>query len=124
MTPARGRTKARFWAGDEEMANKKDDDLGAPGHHYQSRTGGHWQATPRAPRRSSVGRLISYLVFISILFFIAYNLISSPSSGSANTTSELCAAGPQAGPGLLPRTPQVPRARGNVAQYSRNSRQL
>ncbi|OBS19330.1 hypothetical protein FPOA_11054 [Fusarium poae] len=88
MTPARGRTKARFWVGDEEMANKKDDDLGAPGHHYQSRAGGHWQATPRAPRRSSVGRLISYLVFVSILFFIAYNLLSSPSSGLANTTSE------------------------------------
>jgi hypothetical protein len=88
MTPARGRTKARFWMGDEEMANKKDDDLGAPGHHYQSRAGSHWQATPRAPRRSSIGRLISYLVFVSILFFIAYNLFSSPSSSSADKLSE------------------------------------
>lgn len=70
------------------MANKKDDDLGAPGHHYQSRSGTHWQATPRAPRRSSIGRLISYLVFIAILFFVAYNLVSPPSSSSSDKSSE------------------------------------
>ncbi|KAF4432071.1 hypothetical protein F53441_13868 [Fusarium austroafricanum] len=87
MTPARGRTKARFWAGDEEMANKKDDDLYVPGHRYHhSGSGSQWQATPRAPRRSSVGRLISLLVFITIVFFIIYNL-ASPPENSAETTS-------------------------------------
>ena len=88
MTPARGRTKARFWAGDEEMANKKDDDLGAPGHHYQPRSGTHWQSTPRAPRRSSIGRLIAYLAFILVLFFFGYNLLSSSSSRSTDKLSD------------------------------------
>ncbi|KAI1059354.1 hypothetical protein LB507_003749 [Fusarium sp. FIESC RH6] len=88
MTPARGRTKARFWAGDEEMANKKDDDLGAPGHHYQPRPGTHWQSTPRAPRRSSIGRLIAYLAFILVLFFFGYNLLSSSSSRSTDRSSD------------------------------------
>ncbi|KAF5022244.1 hypothetical protein F66182_5683 [Fusarium sp. NRRL 66182] len=80
MTPARGRTKARFWAGDEEMATKKDDDL----HHHHSRSGPQWQATPRAPRRRTVGRLVSYLVFISLLFFIAYNLFLSSSDDATD----------------------------------------
>ncbi|KAJ4270246.1 hypothetical protein NW762_001922 [Fusarium torreyae] len=88
MTPPRGRTKARFWAGDEEMANKKDDDLHVPGHHYHPRTGPQWQATPRAPRRSAVGRLITYLVFVTILFFIGYNLLQSSSNNSTDTTAE------------------------------------
>ncbi|KAF5657080.1 hypothetical protein FHETE_10626 [Fusarium heterosporum] len=85
MTPARGRTAARFWTGDEETANKKDDDFHAPGHHY-SRSG-QWQATPRAPRRTAVGRFVAYIVFASILFFAAYSLLSS-SRGSGDTASE------------------------------------
>ncbi|KAF4342525.1 hypothetical protein FBEOM_3552 [Fusarium beomiforme] len=93
MTPARGRTKARFWVGDEEMANKKDDDLHLPGHRYHnSGSGSQWQATPRAPRRSSVGRLISYLVLISIIFFTLYNLLSS-SDSPTETSSEGSAPG-------------------------------
>ncbi|EGU80672.1 hypothetical protein FOXB_08813 [Fusarium oxysporum f. sp. conglutinans Fo5176] len=97
MTPARGRTKARFWAGDEEMANKKDDDLHLPGHRYHnSGSGPQWQATPRAPRRSSVGRLISYLVFISIVFFIIYNFVSS-SDSSTDAASERSAPGGKQG---------------------------
>ncbi|KAL5595855.1 hypothetical protein FOVSG1_009544 [Fusarium oxysporum f. sp. vasinfectum] len=97
MTPARGRTKARFWAGDEEMANKKDDDLHLPGHRYHnSGSGPQWQATPRAPRRSSVGRLISYLVFISIVFFIIYNFVSS-SNSSTDAASERSAPGGKQG---------------------------
>ncbi|QGI77536.1 hypothetical protein CEK25_004265 [Fusarium fujikuroi] len=97
MTPARGRTKARFWAGDEEMANKKDDDLHLPGHRYHSSgSGPQWQATPRAPRRSSVGRLISYLVFISIVFFIIYNFVSS-SDSSTDAASERSAPGRKQG---------------------------
>ncbi|RKL02934.1 hypothetical protein BFJ68_g11723 [Fusarium oxysporum] len=97
MTPARGRTKARFWAGDEEMANKKDDDLHLPGHRYHnSGSGPQWQATPRAPRRSSVGRLISYLVFISIVFFIIYNFVSF-SDSSTDAASERSAPGGKQG---------------------------
>ncbi|KAF5540260.1 hypothetical protein FMEXI_8534 [Fusarium mexicanum] len=97
MTPARGRTKARFWAGDEEMANKKDDDLHLPGHRYHnSGSGPQWQATPRAPRRSSIGRLISYLVFISIVFFIIYNFVFS-SDGSTDAASDRSAPGRKQG---------------------------
>ncbi|CAJ0549359.1 Ff.00g029720.m01.CDS01 [Fusarium sp. VM40] len=96
MTPARGRPAARFWAGDEEMANKKDDDLHVPGHRY-SRSGPQWQATPRAPRRSAIGRLIAYLVFVSALFFVAYNLLSSSNSSSGTESKRSAQSGRKQG---------------------------
>ncbi|KAI8679738.1 hypothetical protein NCS57_00252400 [Fusarium keratoplasticum] len=74
MTPARGRTKARFWVGDEEMA-KKDDDHHIHGHNPRLP---QWQAT-RAPRRRALGRLVAYVVFASLIFYAVYNLILSPS---------------------------------------------
>lgn len=74
MTPARGRTKARFWVGDEEMA-KKDDDHHIHGHNPRLP---QWQAT-RAPRRRALGRLVAYFVFASLIFYAVYNLILSPS---------------------------------------------
>lgn len=76
MTPARGRTKARFWVGDEEMA-KKDDDHHIHGHSARLP---QWQAT-RAPRRRALGRLVAYVVFASLIFYVVYNLILSPSDG-------------------------------------------
>lgn len=75
MTPARGRTKARFWVGDEEMA-KKDDDHHIHGHNPRLP---QWQAT-RAPRRRALGRLVAYFVFASLIFYAVYNLILSPSN--------------------------------------------
>ncbi|KAL2691788.1 hypothetical protein Neosp_002179 [[Neocosmospora] mangrovei] len=75
MTPARGRTKARFWVGDEEMA-KKDDDHHIHGHNPRLP---QWQAT-RAPRRRALGRLVAYFVFASLIFYVVYNLILSPSN--------------------------------------------
>ncbi|KAI8723546.1 hypothetical protein NCS52_00210400 [Fusarium sp. LHS14.1] len=75
MTPARGRTKARFWVGDEEMA-KKDDDHHIHGHNPRLP---QWQAT-RAPRRRALGRLVAYFVFASLIFYAVYNLILQPSN--------------------------------------------
>ncbi|RSL50461.1 hypothetical protein CEP54_011922 [Fusarium duplospermum] len=74
MTPARGRTKARFWVGDEEMA-KKDDDHHIHGHNPRLP---QWQAT-RAPRRRALGRLLAYVAFASLIFYAVYSLILSPS---------------------------------------------
>ncbi|KAF7542347.1 hypothetical protein G7Z17_g11654 [Cylindrodendrum hubeiense] len=83
MAPPRGRTKARYWAGDEEMA-KKDDDLGTPGH---PRIAAQWQAT-RPPRRRAVARLVAYVVFLALLIFAIYRLIlsSPPDSGDRPTS--------------------------------------
>ncbi|KAF4973524.1 hypothetical protein FZEAL_9307 [Fusarium zealandicum] len=75
MTPARGRTKARFWAGDEEMA-KRDDDHHIHAHH--PRFVPQWQAT-RAPRRRALGRLAAYIVVASLIFFAIYRVVLSPS---------------------------------------------
>ncbi|KAM0431891.1 hypothetical protein ACHAPT_005144 [Fusarium lateritium] len=76
MTPARGRTKARFWVGDEEMA-KKDDDHHIHGHNPRLP---QWQAT-RAPRRRALARLLAYAVLASLIFYAVYSLILSPSGG-------------------------------------------
>ncbi|KAF5007462.1 hypothetical protein FDECE_6224 [Fusarium decemcellulare] len=100
MTPARGRTKARFWAGDEEMA-KKDDDLHIHGHH--PRLSSQWQAT-RAPRRRALARLLAYAVVFSLIFVTGYRLLLSPSdtavdrrqSSSERTSSPGQSAGQQA----------------------------
>ncbi|KAM5348181.1 hypothetical protein ACJ41O_008005 [Fusarium nematophilum] len=72
MTPARGRTKARFWVGDEEMA-KKDDDHHIHGHH--PRLSSQWQST-RAPRRRLVARLVVYIVLLSFLCYVVLRLLS------------------------------------------------
>lgn len=82
MAPPRGRTRARYWPDDEEMA-KKDDDLGAPGH---PRIATQWQAT-RPPRRRAVARLVAYAVFCILLIFAIYRLIQSSSPGSGDRTS-------------------------------------
>ncbi|KAJ4310097.1 hypothetical protein N0V84_011147 [Fusarium piperis] len=79
MTPARGRTKARFWVGDEEMA-KKDDDHHIHGHNARLP---QWQAT-RAPRRRALGRLVAYVVFASLIFYVVYSLILSPSDSATD----------------------------------------
>ncbi|KAH7150005.1 hypothetical protein B0J13DRAFT_523085 [Dactylonectria estremocensis] len=76
MVPPRGRTRARYWPGDEEMA-KKDDDLGAPGH---PRIVAQWQAS-RPPRRRAVARLVAYVVFCALLLFAIYRLLQSSSPG-------------------------------------------
>ncbi|KAH7160837.1 hypothetical protein EDB81DRAFT_924074 [Dactylonectria macrodidyma] len=75
MVPPRGRTRARYWPGDEEMA-KKDDDLGAPGH---PRIVAQWQAS-RPPRRRAVARLVAYVVFCALLIFAIYRLLQSSSA--------------------------------------------
>ncbi|RTE73992.1 hypothetical protein BHE90_011591 [Fusarium euwallaceae] len=94
MTPARGRTKARFWVGDEEMA-KKDDDHHIHGHNARLP---QWQAT-RAPRRRALGRLFGYVAFASLIFYVVYSLILSPS----NTVTDRRQSAPDREPAPGPR---------------------
>lgn len=96
MSGGRGRGLPRFWLGDEELA-KKDDDLNAPGHSHgrshalslsrraQNAPAGAWQAATgaRAPRRTLIMRLASYVVLI-LLVLLGLNRIFGITSPAAS----------------------------------------
>jgi hypothetical protein len=78
----RGWSLSQLWRDDdEEMANKKDDDIGLPRH---SRHSDHWQAAPKSSLHwTAVLRLI---VYAGALFMLAYGLfrIIGPAPGASS----------------------------------------
>ncbi|KAL7822983.1 hypothetical protein V8C26DRAFT_388251 [Trichoderma gracile] len=78
----RGWSLSHLWRDDdEEMANKKDDDIGLPRH---SRHSEHWQAAPKSSLHlTAVLRLI---VYAAALFMLAYGLfrIIGPAPGASS----------------------------------------
>ncbi|KAK5998559.1 hypothetical protein PT974_00940 [Cladobotryum mycophilum] len=86
MSRDRGWSLSQLWRGDdEEMANKKDDDINLPRHAKQP---GQWQATSSrsAPRRSVIIRFAVYAFIVLTLVYILYNTIgtSDPSPLSSD----------------------------------------
>ncbi|KAH0496974.1 hypothetical protein TgHK011_004312 [Trichoderma gracile] len=78
----RGWSLSQLWRDDdEEMANKKNDDIGLPRH---SRHSEHWQAAPKSSLHlTAVLRLI---VYAAALFMLAYGLfrIIGPAPGASS----------------------------------------
>lgn len=72
---------SQFWRDDEEMASKKDDDLGLP---RNSKHADHWQPAPKAALGvASVLRLILYVI---AFFLTSYGLfrVIGPAAGASS----------------------------------------
>ncbi|KAL7938188.1 hypothetical protein V8C35DRAFT_291157 [Trichoderma chlorosporum] len=78
----RGWSLSRLWRDDdEEMASKKDDDLGLPRHSKQS---DQWQAAPRSSLRwAAVLRLVVYGAALFILVYGLFRVIG-PAPGASS----------------------------------------
>ncbi|KAL7950255.1 hypothetical protein V8C42DRAFT_309974 [Trichoderma barbatum] len=78
----RGWSLSQLWRDeDEEMANKKDDDLGLPRHAKQA---DQWQAAPKSSLRWTA--LLRLVVYAVALFMLAYGLfrVIGPAPGSSS----------------------------------------
>ncbi|PTB45478.1 uncharacterized protein TrAFT101_000921 [Trichoderma asperellum] len=76
-----GWSVSQLWRDDEEMANKKDDDLGLPRH---TKHADHWQPAPKASLGvASVLRLVLYAV---VFFLTGYGLfrVIGPAAGASS----------------------------------------
>ncbi|UKZ73913.1 hypothetical protein TrVFT333_001567 [Trichoderma virens FT-333] len=78
----RGWSLSQLWRDDdEEMANKKDDDLGLPRHAKQS---DQWQAAPKSSLRLTA--LLRLIVYAVALFMLVYGLfrVIGPAPGASS----------------------------------------
>ncbi|EHK22304.1 uncharacterized protein TRIVIDRAFT_28508 [Trichoderma virens Gv29-8] len=101
----RGWSLSQLWRDDdEEMANKKDDDLGLPRHAKQS---DQWQSAPKSSLRlTALLRLIVYAVALFMLVYGLFRPQAKPQSdsGSGKDESKVAAEAPKTynGPLKLP----------------------
>lgn len=71
----------QLWRDDEEMANKKDDDLGLPRH---TKHADQWQATPKASLGvASVLRLVLYVIVFVLTGYGLFRVIG-PAAGASS----------------------------------------